>query len=67
MKSGIGQSELVHGALKKAGVDSTFFVVEGAGHGFKNRPHLDPMVERIFREALETRRNQQVKAPNSKG
>jgi len=40
----IGQSELLHSALKKAGVDSTFFVVKGAGHGFKNRPDLDPMV-----------------------
>ena len=67
MKSGIGQSELLHAALKKVGIDSTFFVVEGAGRGFKNRPDLDPIIERMFRETLETRRNQQVKAPNSKG
>jgi acetyl esterase/lipase len=49
----IGQSELLHAALKKAGVDSTFFVVKGAGHGFRNRPDLDPMVNEFFAKHLK--------------
>ena len=48
----IGQSELLHAALQKAGVDSTFFVVKGAGHGFRNRPDLDPMVNAFFARHL---------------
>lgn len=49
----IGQSELLHAALKKAGVDATFFVVKGAGHGFRNRPELDPMVGEFFAKHLK--------------
>jgi len=30
----IGQSELLHAALKAKGVDSTFVIVKGGGHGF---------------------------------
>ena len=49
----IGQSELLQAALKKAGVDSTFFVVKGAGHGFRNRPGLAPMVHEFFAKQLK--------------
>ena len=49
----IGQSELLQAALKKAGVDSTFFVVKGAGHGFRNGPDLDPMVGEFFGKHLK--------------
>ena len=49
----IGQSELLHATLKKAGVDSTFFVVQGAGHGFRNRPDLDPMVNEFLAKHLK--------------
>jgi len=30
----VSQSRLLHGALKKAGIESTLHVVKGAGHGF---------------------------------
>lgn len=30
-----GQSELLHAALKKAGVDSTLYIVKGGGHGLR--------------------------------
>ena len=53
MKSGIGQGELLHAALQKAGVASTFFVVKGAGHGFRNRPDLDPIVNDFFAKHLK--------------
>ena len=49
----VGQSELLQAALKKVGVDSTFFVVKGAGHGFRNRPDLDPMVSEFFVKHLK--------------
>ena len=49
----IGQSELLQAALKKAGVDSTFFVVKGAGHDFRNRPDLDPIVSEFFAKHLK--------------
>ncbi len=32
----VHQSELFHKALKKAGVDATFYVVKGGGHGFRD-------------------------------
>ncbi len=31
------QSELLHAALRKAGVSSTFITIDGGGHGFRNR------------------------------
>ena len=49
----LGQSELLQAALKKAGVDSTCIVVKGAGHGFRNRPDLDPMVNEFFAKHLK--------------
>ena len=33
---------ILQAALKKVGVDPTFFVVKGAGHGFRSRPDLAP-------------------------
>lgn len=41
----INQSELLHEALKKAGVDVTFVRVKGGGHGF--RGNTDPTPQRI--------------------
>ena len=32
----VHQSELLYQALEKAGVDATFYVVKGGGHGFRN-------------------------------
>lgn len=49
----VGQSELLHAALQKAGVDSSLFVVKGAGHGFRNRPEIDPMVKEFFARHLK--------------
>ena len=49
----IGQSELLHAALKKASVNSIFFAVKGADHGFRNRPALDPMVNAFFAKHLK--------------
>jgi len=46
------QSELLHDALKKAGVDATFHVVKGAGHGFGG-PELDKMVSEFFDKHLK--------------
>ncbi len=52
----IGQSEILHAALKKGGVDSTFHVVKGAGHGFKNGAEVDPMVTEFFARHLKPAR-----------
>lgn len=41
------QSELLHEALKKAGVDSTLQIVKGAGHGFR-MPEVLPAVQAFF-------------------
>jgi acetyl esterase/lipase len=52
----INQSELLHGALKKAGVNSTFHVVEGAGHGFGG-PEIQAMVRAFFEKHLRSGRS----------
>jgi len=39
------QSELLHAALQKAGVESTFIIVKGAGHGFGGPANLKPVEE----------------------
>jgi acetyl esterase/lipase len=49
----IGQSEVLHEALRKAGVESTFHVVRGAGHGFRD-PKLMQMVSDFFRKHLRS-------------
>lgn len=46
------QSELLHAALKKAGVEVTFHTVEGAGHGFRRRPEVDKLVDAFFDKHL---------------
>jgi acetyl esterase/lipase len=48
----LGQSELLHEALKKAGVDSTLHVVKGAGHGF-GRDAAGKLVEEFFDRHLK--------------
>ncbi len=48
----INQSELLHEALKKAGVDSTFEVVKGAGHGFRPAD-VEGKVEAFFDKHLK--------------
>ena len=57
----MNQSELLHSALKKAGVPSTLHVVEGGGHGFsKVTPANDEIVKKVmdfFDRRLKTERN----------
>ncbi len=48
----LGQSRLLHEALEKAGVRSTFHVVAGAGHGFGGRD-IDAMVSEFFKRHLK--------------
>ncbi len=47
------QSELLHAALKKAGVDVTFIPIPGAGHGFGPSPEITRAVEEFFAKHLE--------------
>jgi acetyl esterase/lipase len=46
------QSELLHEALKKAGVDVTFHTVKDAGHGFGG-PEIQKMVDEFFDKHLK--------------
>jgi acetyl esterase/lipase len=46
------QSELMHAALKKAGVESTFQVVKGKGHGFRG-PDVERSVADFFDRILK--------------
>ncbi len=48
----LGQSELLHEALRKAGVASTLHVVQGAGHGFGG-PEVQKMVDEFFDKHLK--------------
>jgi acetyl esterase/lipase len=48
----IGQSELLHAALTKAGVASTFEVVKGRGHGFGG-PAIDAAVRAFLEKHLK--------------
>ncbi len=48
----LNQSELLNAALKKAGVDVTFEVIKGAGHGFRG-PEIDKMVTDFFEKHLK--------------
>ena len=44
----LNQSELLHAALKKAGVPSTLYVVKGGNHGFsKGEESVDEIVKRV--------------------
>jgi acetyl esterase/lipase len=46
------QSELLHQAMKKAGVSSTLVTIEGAGHGSGFGPDVAKLVERFFEHHL---------------
>jgi acetyl esterase/lipase len=52
----LGQSEILHEALKKAGVESTLHVVKGAGHGFGNDREVARMVGEFFDRHLKPAR-----------
>jgi acetyl esterase/lipase len=54
----IGQSELLHAALTKAGVSSTFHRVPNAGHGFGG-PEIERRVRLFFEQRL-----QRIASPN---
>jgi acetyl esterase/lipase len=47
----LAQAQILHDALKKAGVDSTLVIVEGAGHGFGG-PAVDARVRAFFEKHL---------------
>jgi dipeptidyl aminopeptidase/acylaminoacyl peptidase len=51
----ISQSELLNSALKKAGVDVTFVVVEGAAHADRNfgSPRVIEQVAAFFEKQLK--------------
>jgi len=57
------QSEILHQALKKAGVQTTLHTVKGAGHGFKNR-NVYPIVKEFFDKHLK-KNNPNSIAPTS--
>ncbi len=46
------QSELLRGALQKAGVDVTFYTVKGGGHGGFRDPQVDALVTQFFQKCL---------------
>lgn len=48
----VSQSQVFHEALKKAGVDSTLKVMEGAGHGFGPRYEAEKTVADFFDKHL---------------
>lgn len=55
----VHQSELLHDALKKAGVETTMYVVKGAGHGLRDGTEDSPgelveMAARFFDKHLKT-------------
>jgi len=50
----LNQSELLHAALRNAGVESSLEVVKGGGHGFRG-PEVDAAVERFFDRPLKSR------------
>jgi acetyl esterase/lipase len=51
----IHQSQILHDALRKAGVESTFLPVEGAGHGFSGDEHYQKVQEFFDRHLKRTR------------
>ncbi|KKL79296.1 hypothetical protein LCGC14_2016240, partial [marine sediment metagenome] len=48
----LAQSQLLHDALTKAGVKSTFKIVKGGGHGFAG-PEIDKTVREFFDKHLK--------------
>jgi dipeptidyl aminopeptidase/acylaminoacyl peptidase len=51
----IHQSEILHAALQRVGLESTFIPVEGAGHGFSGDEHYKK-VEEFFDRHLKRAR-----------
>ncbi len=47
------QSELLYDALKKAGVETTFYTVRGGGHGGFRDPEVDRLVATFFAQHLK--------------
>jgi acetyl esterase/lipase len=47
------QSEELHGALQKAGVESTLHIVKGGGHGDRFGPDVPQLVDRFFEQHLK--------------
>ncbi len=47
------QSELLHAALKAKNVETRLRIVKGAGHGFRNAPGIDKMVDEFFTQHLK--------------
>jgi len=52
----LSQSEALHAALMKAGIDSTLHVVKGGGHGFGGA-EIDKMVDDFFDKHLKNARS----------
>jgi dipeptidyl aminopeptidase/acylaminoacyl peptidase len=50
----LNQSELLHAALTKTGVEVTFEVVRGAGHGFSG-PEINAQVDAFLDRCLKRR------------
>lgn len=46
------QSEMLSEALQKAGVDTTFYTVQGGGHGGFRDPQVDVLVTEFFNKHL---------------
>jgi acetyl esterase/lipase len=46
------QSEILYDALKKAGVETTLYTVQGGGHGGFQDPQVDVLVTQFFRKHL---------------
>jgi len=46
------QSEMLSEALQKAGVDTTFYTVQGVGHGGFRDPQVDVLVTEFFNKHL---------------
>lgn len=48
-----GQSQLLHEALRAAGVPSAIHIIPGAGHGFRGGPEMDPLVDEFLDRHLK--------------
>ena len=56
----LNQSQFLYRALRVAGLDATFHIVEGAGHGFEGatdaqRAQIDALVDAFFDRHLQER------------
>jgi acetyl esterase/lipase len=52
----LNQSEILCDALKKTGVDTTLYIVQGGGHGGFKDPQVDVLVARFFDKHLRNQR-----------